>query len=258
MNWLIKTLNSSIGQKVIMSLTGLFLCSFLIIHMIGNLQLFYDDSGLAFNKYAAFMTTNPLIKVVSYMLYASILFHAIKGLHLVYKNNKARPVKYAMHDGKANSHWSSRSMGVLGTMLLVFIAVHMSDFWYEYKFGEVPHTQYAVSLETGEIMTDTIPTGMKLHNKIEDVIANGKHIYVVKDLYKEVSVGFKEWPLVLLYVLSMFALSFHLFHGFSSAFQSLGINHSKYNGLIRFIGLWFFSIIIPLAFAAMPVYFFIS
>jgi succinate dehydrogenase / fumarate reductase, cytochrome b subunit len=256
MNWITKTFSSSIGQKIIMSLTGLFLCSFLVVHVSGNLQLFKDDYGLAFNKYAVFMTTNPFIKVVSYVLYFFILWHAFKGLHLAWKNNRARPVKYAEHAGRANSHWTSRNMGVLGTILLVFIAVHMSDFWWEYKFGDVPYTQYSVNLQTGAIDTTAVPPEVSLQNKMEDMIANGMHIYVVKDLYKEVSEEFKNWPLVLLYLISMFALSFHLYHGFKSAFQSLGINHIKYNGFIRFIGIWIFAILIPIAFAAMPIYFF--
>jgi succinate dehydrogenase / fumarate reductase cytochrome b subunit len=100
MNWIIKTFQSSIGQKVIMGLTGIFLCTFLVVHVSGNFQLFKADQGLAFNEYTVFMTTNPLIKVVSYLLYASIIFHAIKGLHLAYKNTQGRPVKYAVTNGK--------------------------------------------------------------------------------------------------------------------------------------------------------------
>lgn len=253
MSWLNKTLNSSIGQKLIMSLTGLFLCTFLIVHMSGNLQLFKSDMGLAFNEYTVFMTTNPFIKTISYLLYASVLYHAFKGLMLAYKNSQARPVKYAMHNGKANSHWTSRSMGVLGTIILVFIVVHMSDFWWEYKFGKVPYTRYTENIITGALTAEDYQG--ELHGKMEEYMEGNDRVVIVKDLFKEVKEEFKEIPLVLLYILAMFAISFHLYHGFKSAFQSLGVNHSKYNGLIQFLGLWFFSIIIPLCFAAMPVYF---
>lgn len=256
MNWFTKMFNSSIGQKLIMALTGLFLCSFLIIHMVGNLQLFKADSGLAFNKYAVFMTTNPLIKTVSYLLYFSILFHAFKGIWLVFGNKKARPVQYAMVDGKANSHWTSRNMGLLGTIILVFVVVHMSNFWYEYKFGHVPYTRYTENLMTGIVDVEEMDEKYFQQEKLKEEVYLGERTIIVKDLYKEVSLEFKEeWWLVALYVLSMAAVSFHLVHGFKSAFQTLGISHKKYNGLIHFIGVWFFGIIIPIGFAAMPLYF---
>jgi succinate dehydrogenase / fumarate reductase cytochrome b subunit len=92
--------------------------------------------------------------------------------------------------------------------------------------------------------------------KLKEEVYLGERTIIVRDLYKEVSVEFKqEWWLVALYVLSMAAISFHLVHGFKSAFQTLGISHKKYNGLIHFIGVWFFGIIIPIGFAAMPLYF---
>ncbi|MCF8254437.1 MAG: succinate dehydrogenase [Bacteroidia bacterium] len=262
MNWVTKMFSSSIGQKFIMALTGLFLCSFLVIHMVGNLQLFKADDGLAFNTYAVFMTTFPVIKFVSYVLYASIIFHAIKGLMLVSKNNKARPVKYAVQNGAANSHWTSRSMGILGTLVLVFIVIHMKNFWFEYKFGhEVGYTSYFTNIATGETGSRAMEAEYKQHNKIEETMVSSPDgqqykIVVVKDLYKEVATEFKEWWLVALYVLCMFAVAFHLYHGFQSAFQTLGINHSKYNGLIKFIGIWVFSVLIPAGFAAMPIFFF--
>lgn len=260
MNWVTKMFSSTIGQKFIMALTGLFLCTFLIVHMIGNLQLFKADFGLAFNTYAVFMTTNPLIKFVSYGLYALILLHAVKGFLLLNKNNKARPVKYAVQNGAANSHWTSRNMGILGTMLLVFIVAHMSDFWFEYKFGHVPYTNYTVNLTTGEVQARALDASYVQYNKIEESITSSeagqfKNVNV-KDLYKEVAEAFKSWWLVAFYVIAMFAVAFHLYHGFQSAFQTLGLNHPKYNGLIRFLGLWVFSILIPAGFAAMPIYFF--
>lgn len=243
-----------------MSLTGLFLCSFLIVHMVGNLQLFYNDAGLAFNKYAVFMTTNPLIKTVSYLLYFTILFHAFKGIYLAYKNKKARPIGYAVYNGKSNSHWTSRNMGILGTIILVFIVVHMSDFWFEYKFGNIPYTEYQVNLETGKLdkvaFLETENPNFKMDAKIEERTIGMTKIIITKDLYREVSEEFKEWYLVVLYLISMFAISFHLYHGFASAFQSLGLNHIKYNSIIKFLGTWIFSIAIPVGFAAMPLYFF--
>ncbi len=261
MNWVTKMFSSSLGQKFIMALTGLFLCTFLVIHMIGNLQLFKSDFGLAFNTYAVFMTTFPLIKVVSYLLYASVLFHAFKGFMLVAKNRKARPVKYAVQNGAANSHWTSRNMGLLGTIILLFIVVHMKNFWYEYKFGhEVGYTAYIQDIHKDTLVSQPMEPNYTQVKKIEEINYSNEsgqyHVTVVKDLYKEVAVEFKEWWLVALYVLCMFAVAFHLYHGFQSAFQTFGINHSRFNGLIKFIGIWFFSVIIPASFAAMPLFFF--
>lgn len=248
--------SSSLGKKVIMALTGLFLCSFLIIHMVGNLQLFKNDGGLAFNVYAVFMTTNPLIKTVSYLLYAAILYHAFKGIYLAYENRKARPVGYAGGSSGSSSSWASRNMGILGTIILVFVVVHMSDFWFEYKFGHVPYTQYTENIATGNVTA--VPYNGTIKDKMEEYMIDGEaKVIIVKDLYKEVSESFKNPLLAFFYVFAMFAVSFHLVHGFKSAFQTLGVNHKKYNGLIVALSLWVFAIIIPLGFAAMPLYFFL-
>jgi succinate dehydrogenase / fumarate reductase cytochrome b subunit len=255
MNWLTSFLQSSIGRKLLMALTGLFLCAFLLVHLIGNLQLFKHDHGLAFNTYAVFMTSNPFIKFTSYGLYATIIFHAFWGLYLVYLNKKARPQTYAMVDGKANSSWASRSMGLLGTIILAFIVTHMADFWAEYKFGEVPYVQYQQDLNTLDVTC--VPTDA-IDSKMIQFTSNNVEYTIVKDLNKEVVEAFKEWWLVALYVVAMIAISFHLVHGFKSAFQTMGFNHTKYNGLIRFIGIYVFGIIVPILFAAMPIYFFLN
>jgi succinate dehydrogenase / fumarate reductase cytochrome b subunit len=262
MNWFTKMFSSSIGQKLILALTGLFLCTFLIVHATGNLQLFKHDDGMAFNLYTVFMTTNPFIKTVSYLLYASILFHAFKGLHLVYKNRQARPVQYGMVNGKANSHWTSRSMGVLGTIILVFIVVHMSDFWYEYKNGHIPYKQYTENMITGEVTStpyvDEAGNPKTINKKMEEYVVGDNKVIIVKDLYEEVAEEFESPVLVLVYVFAMLAIAFHLFHGFKSGFQTLGLNHPRYNKLIQFIGVWVFAIIIPALFAAMPLYFLLT
>jgi succinate dehydrogenase / fumarate reductase cytochrome b subunit len=253
MNWLTTFLKSSIGKKLLMGLTGLFLCAFLLVHVSGNLQLFKDDGGLGFNTYTAFMTTNPLIKFISYGLYATILFHAIWGLYLAYENKKARPVRYEVFNGKANSHWTSRWMGVLGTAILAFLLFHMWGFWAQYKFGEMPYTQYERNMSTGEI--SYAPYEGEIHGKMESFVDGDYEITRVKDLFIVVEDAFRSWWIVLIYVISMFAVSFHLVHGFSSSFQTIGINHKKYNGLIKYTGIIVFGVIVPVLFAAMPLYF---
>lgn len=218
MNWFTKFLSSTLGKKLIMALTGLFLISFLIIHLIGNLQLLHDDGGRAFNIYAKFMTSNPLIKTVSYLLYTSILVHALWALLLSLQNRKARGGGYAITN--KSSEWSSRNMGILGTIILIFTVIHMRQFWAEMHWGSVP---------------------MATYDGVE-----------VKDLYTIVAFAFEQPVYVILYAVCMVALAFHLWHGFSSAFQTLGLNHLKYNGVINFVGRTF-AIVVPAAFAWIPI-----
>lgn len=120
-------LKSSIAKKYWMALTGLFLCLFLAGHLAGNLQLIFSDA-LHFNQYALFMTSNPAVKLLSYVTYISILFHAVDGIMLTIQNKKARPIGYAKTDGSSSS-MASRNMVVLGTLILVFIVTHMVNFW---------------------------------------------------------------------------------------------------------------------------------
>jgi succinate dehydrogenase / fumarate reductase cytochrome b subunit len=218
MNWFTTFLSSSLGKKLIMALTGLFLITFLIVHLIGNLQLLHDDGGRAFNIYARFMTTNPLIKTVSYLLYTSIVVHAVWALLLTLQNRKARGSSYATIN--KSSAWSSRNMGVLGTVILVFIVIHMRQFWAEMHWGSVPMANY-----------------------------DGEE---VKNLYEIVAFAFESPVYVGLYIISMVALAFHLWHGFASGFQTLGLNHAKYNGVIEFVGK-VIAVVIPAAFAWIPI-----
>lgn len=221
MNWIINMLSSTLGKKLLMSLTGLFLISFLTIHLIGNLSIFSNDNGLAFNAYAALMSTNPLIGAVSYLLYAGIILHVVIAIILYFSNKSARPVKYKVEKAKENSSWSSRSMTLLGMLVLAFILLHLKDFWWQYKH------------DGGYVF-------------VED--ANGN-----KDIYALVVQQFKT-PLGLIsYLTGLVALYFHLSHGFQSSFQTLGLEHHKYTPAIKVIGLAY-AIIVPIAFASMPVY----
>lgn len=219
---------SSLGRKYLMALSGLFLCTFLIVHCIGNMQLFKDDGGQAFNEYTYFMTHNPLIKIIAYVNYALILLHVINGFILLSANKKARPQAYANVDQSKSSTWSSRNMGILGTLILVFLIVHMRSFWFEMKFGSIPVIMY-----------------------------DGSDI-AYKDMYKIVVEAFTQAWYVVLYVICMIALAFHLFHGFQSAFQTFGINHHRYTPVIKVIGVGVFAIIIPALFAAMPLFFLLN
>jgi succinate dehydrogenase / fumarate reductase cytochrome b subunit len=218
-------LKSSLAKKYWMSVTGLFLILFLIVHLAGNLVLLQspDVAGPAFNQYTEFMTTFPLIKITSYLLYFSILFHAIDGILILSRENRnARPVQYAYSKPQNNSIWASRNMGVLGTAILLFIVLHMANFWFKYKFTELP-------MGAGDL----------------------------PDMYGVVVSSFQEGWYSAIYVVSMIILGFHLWHGFESSFQTLGLNHKKYTPVIKMIGK-VYSVVVPALFAIIPIYIFLN
>jgi succinate dehydrogenase / fumarate reductase cytochrome b subunit len=263
-------LKSSLAKKYWMALTGLFLCLFLSGHLAGNLQLIFSDA-LHFNQYALFMTSNPAVKILSYLTYISILFHAIDGILLTIENKKARPIGYAKTDGSSSS-FSSRNMAVLGTIILVFIVTHMVNFWavmhfdknmplQTVKIGQAGQQQeYYLTTDGGYLPKAQVDQQMiKIENRTEffDAQANVKIKEGYKDLHK-ITVAFFKDPktgliATILYVLAMITLAFHLWHGFQSAFQSLGLNNPKYTPAIKKFGAAF-AIIVPILFAIIPVY----
>jgi succinate dehydrogenase / fumarate reductase cytochrome b subunit len=253
-----QTFNSSLGKKLIMALTGLFLCTFLIVHLGGNLFLFKDDQGYGFNMYANFLTHFPPIEVIAYLLYLAILVHALYGLILTIGNRKARPVAYASQN-KAPASWSSKNMGLLGSILFLFIVIHMSDFWYNYKYTHtVGYKEYRTNVLTNQrTVSDFTPADPTFEHSSTTV--NDVEIVRVKDIHTKVATSFSNIWYVIFYVIAMGAVAFHLLHGFQSAFQTLGWRHRKYTPVVKFIGTWFFGVIIPLGFALMPiVYYFMS
>ena len=214
-------LSSSIGKKFIMGLTGLFLISFLIVHVSINSCIFFNDGGQTFNAAAHFMATNPVIRIVEIGLFAGLLLHIFQSLLLTIENRKARPVPYAKINGAANSSWYSRSMGILGSLLLIFLVIHLRHFWIDTK----------IAVFSGKA---------------------DEH-----DTFAEMREVFSQWYVVVIYVCGVGSLMYHLLHGFQSAFQTLGINHKKYTPVIKKTGIWF-SIIVCLLFAAMPITMFLG
>lgn len=224
MNWLSRFFTSSIGRKLIMSLTGLFLISFLIVHLTGNLQLLNDDGGFSFNTYAYFMTHNGLIKAISYGLYIFIVLHAIQGIVITVHNRSSRSKRYKNFKYR-NASFASSNMALFGLLILAFLFMHLGDFWLKMKLGQLDMVEYA------------------------------GYGHPVADLYTRVYTAFGIWWIVLLYVIGQVALFFHLKHGFYSAFQTLGWHHPKYTPIIKGFGL-LYSIVIPLGFALIPLYIF--
>lgn len=224
MSWFTQTLSGSVGKKLLMALTGLFLILFLVVHLAGNLQLLFDDGGRAFNIYATGMANNLFIKVVSYGNFFFILVHVIDGIILTMKNKAARNVRYHVATKDSKSSWASKNMALLGIITLIFIIAHLKGFWYEFKFGSIPFATY---------------DGMEY-----------------KDVYQIVAATYAQPLFVAFYVICMIFLGLHLSHGFSSAFQSMGLNHKKYTPFITKLGT-LYSILIPLGFASIPVIMFL-
>lgn len=189
-----------------MALTGLFLSFFLIIHLIGNLQLLLpeEQAHLQYNLYSDFLSTNFLVQLIAYVLYATIVLHSIDAIYLTIKAKKASGAGYLIDKRNRASKWYARQMMLLGSIIFAFLVIHFKDFWYPYKFGELP------------------------------MDAKGN-----KDLFSLVITSFQELWYVILYAVAILSLGFHLLHGFFSAFRSLGLHHPKYNQLIKSIGVVF-------------------
>lgn len=223
MSWLKRLFTSSLGQKLIMSLTGIFLILFLIVHLVGNLQLLADDGGKSFNIYARFMSHNFLIRIISIGLYTFILLHTIQGLILWRANRKAKGMNYKGGITRSAT-WASKNMALLGILIFAFLCLHMGDFWWKMR------------------MTDSL-----------SMVNYPGHDEAVEDIYSRVNIAFQQLWLVIIYVLGVAALAFHLVHGFQSAFQTLGLNHKKYTPFIKSAGL-IFAIAVSVGFAIMPLY----
>jgi succinate dehydrogenase / fumarate reductase cytochrome b subunit len=220
---------SSIGKKFVMALTGIFLILFLIVHVGLNACIWANDNGEMFNTGANFMASMLVIRIMEWGLFAGILLHAIQGLVLAYDNSTKRKDKYAVEYGNRGSKWYSRSMGLLGTLLLLFLIMHMYHFWVPSRLGGVANIQPLQEIDYSNGL------GKQYHN-----------------LYAEMLNVFQYPLIVLLYVIGCISLCYHLMHGFESAFRTLGVHNNRYLTLLRYGGRGF-SIIISIAFAMMPV-----
>lgn len=179
-------IQSSIARKIVMAVTGLFLISFIALHLAVNLLTLV--SADAFNEASHFMGTNPFIQIMQYVLALGFILHIAMGIQLTMKNRQARPVAYAMNKPAENSSWSSRNMIVTGLLILLFLVLHIKDYFWEIKFGD-----------------------MSMQSDFE----------LVTTLFQNPLYTF-------IYLFSFILLGFHLDHGFQSAFQSVGANHYKY------------------------------
>jgi succinate dehydrogenase / fumarate reductase cytochrome b subunit len=218
--YLRQLLSHTLSRKNLMALTGFFLCFFLVIHLFGNLQLLLpaDAARWQFNFYSKLLSENLFIALISYFLFASILAHAVYALLITIQNRGSNGKRYAYDRRGGSSKWYSRKMGLLGTIILFFLIIHLRDFWYQLQFGHIPRDK------------------------------DGQ-----KDLYTLVVTVYQNGWYVLIYVLCMVALGYHLLHGFFSAARTLGFYNARYVHWVRVVG-WVYSIGISAGFALIPVY----
>ena len=198
----------------------MFLLIFLVIHLSINLISVFSEEG--FNAASEFMGSNPLIQfAMQPVLFAGVIFHFVMGFVLELKNNAARPVKYAVAKNSGNSTWMSRNMIISGAFILVYLAIHLADFW--------------------------VPTISKNYLGAVPTESDFEHLHA------------KFQPLwrVALYVVAFVLLGLHLAHGFQSSFQSIGARHPKYLKCVNTLGTWY-SILIPLGFIIVAVFHFVT
>jgi succinate dehydrogenase / fumarate reductase cytochrome b subunit len=212
---------SSIGKKLVMSFTGIFLILFLIIHAGLNACIWAGDNGEMFLKGAHFMGGNWVPRILEIGLFAGLILHIIQGYMLTVQNKSKRSVGYAVDYGNKGSKWYSRSMGLLGTIILLFLVVHLSNFW--------------------------------LPNRSNQGWLLGEEI----NLYEKMKTEFSVLWVVIVYVLGCLSLGYHLAHGFQSAFRTIGVHNNRYINMLKGLG-YGFAIIVPLVFAMMPVSFYLG
>ena len=211
---------SSLGKKYLMGLTGFFLIIYLIVHAAINAMIFYNDGGVSFDAAASFMLHNWFIRFLEIGLFAVFILHIIQGLLLWQQNRAARKIKYHVQKYPREIKWYSRYMGWLGTFVLLFIVMHLAQFWATTK---------------------------------NELYFNGPEV----NLYAKMREVFTNPVWFTLYMIGLASLLFHLLQGFQSAFQTFGINNRRWIGIIKGIGV-FYSIVICLLFASMPLAFMVG
>ncbi|MFA5973562.1 MAG: succinate dehydrogenase cytochrome b subunit [Lentimicrobiaceae bacterium] len=209
---------SSITKKVVMALAGLFLITFLVIHLAINLLLLLKDDGAAYSVAVEFMTTNPLIKIMEIFLFGGFIIHILIGVTIQIQNWMARPIRYKV-EGFSHLSFFSKYMIHTGAIIFIFLCVHFTNFYFV-KLGWV-----------------NPPVGV------------GR-----EDFYQMATLLFADKFYAILYVVLMIFLGFHLHHAFQSAFQTLGLNHTKYTPFIKAVST-IYSIVVPLGFASIPLFF---
>ena len=214
-------MNSLFFRKSVIAITGLFLCVFLIVHLSANCILLLPETIARdlYNSYSTTLRESPLIKIIAYFLYLSIIFHALYALLITRKNRKAKSQKYVVNHSNENSTWTSQNMGLIGTIILLFIIVHLANFWARIKLGMGEEVRL-------------------------DALGN-------KDVYEVTYSLFQNIYYVIFYTIISVPLALHLHHGLKSAFKTLGFHHKKGLKILAKVSL-LFAIIMGVGFGVIP------
>ena len=215
---------SSIGKKLLMSLAGIFLIFFLLVHMGINLLVIIFEDPMVYNKAAHFMTSNILIKIFEIILFGGFLLHIIYALILQLQNWIARPSRYNKAN-YSNTSFFSKFMIHTAAITLVFLVIHMMDFYIKAKFGHA-----------SEVIVDGV---------------------VYHDFATEIVDKFKMLPFVFFYIAAFVFLGFHLMHGFQSAFKTLGLDNRKYTSAIQILAIVYCTVIVA-GYSIIPVIIYFS
>ncbi len=226
---------TTIGKKLLVSITGLFLMLFLLEHLMVNMLIVIDDTGELFNRSAHFLETNPIISVIEPILFIGLILHILITIILSIQNKFQRDInhswlkRYKMRNSAVGSAWTSRNMLILGIFILAFLIIHLNNFFWKMKF-----------------------TG---HQLLEPVMYDG---VLMKNAYALVveTLSQCQWT-VIVYVIGAIALGLHLHHGVWSAFQSIGLSNKKWQKILNVIGI-LFSVFIGAGFAFIPLYIWIA
>lgn len=228
MGWVKNFTNSSIGRKLIMSLSGLFLMFFLLQHLSINMMSVISED--LFNNVSHFMGTNPIVQgLLQPILILGVIVHFVMGMLLELANRNSRDVKYAKYNGAANAPWVSRNMIYTGLAVLAFLGLHFYDFW-------IPEI-----------------TVKYIEGDMSGLLAGTSEFRY----YEELVHKFQSPVRVVIYVISFVLLALHLLHGFQSSFQSIGVNSPKYTPVVKSLGK-IFAIVVPLGFVFIALFHFFS
>ena len=211
---------SSLGKKLLMSLAGIFLLTFLLVHLGINLLVVIYEDPMVYNKAAHFMTSNIVIKIFEIVLFGGLLLHMIYAFILQIQNWIARPKRYAKAN-YSNTSFFSKFMIHTALITLVFLVIHFADFYVKAKLGNAA-----------------------------EIIVDGVHYH---DFASEVMDKFKMLPFVIFYIAAIVFLGFHLVHGFQSAFKTLGMDHKRYTPVVQFLAIVYSAIVVG-GYSFIPVY----
>lgn len=240
-------LNTTVGKKVLMSATGLMLFGFLTSHLVGNFLLLDAIGGRdAFNDYAHWLVSHPAIIPMEIGLFAIFIIHIVSAVKVSLASKAARPEGYAVRNTMGKSTFFSRSMLQTGSIIFIFLVLHLTTF----KFG----TEHKVSQINENVSKTTELSVVEGEIKVDTTTIDTAVIESKRDLYQTVVENFAKKWYSLVYIFCMIVMGFHLAHGFQSAFQTLGLNHPKYNCCIKGISN-FLAICFALGYSVFPIYF---